>query len=309
MSFAPPEGRSGRERYLTYGGPGAGKSLQWVDIAMECARRGSKGRFFVLDTDAAVEDLFDELWPEGRDFITNFPVTTFEELLEATDEIVAAKPNSSNGDWVVVDLINAPWDWVQIYYAENIYGMTIVEYITETSRLIHEAKAAAKRAKSDGDKDKPKGHEREFGDWNTADWAHMKKLYLNWESSITLKGQAHVFACAEESEMNVHVSKARDIKDYSGTGGPVGFKPKGQNSLGHRFRTVTRTVKSGSEKTGSIERTIVMAKDRYREDKWSAKSETKGRNPGLVLGDTFEHQGFSKVYLRGIAGWEVVRGK
>ena len=291
--FLPPESRLGRERILVYGGPGAGKSYSWIDIAMEYARRGNDGRFFVVDTDAAVEDLFDEVWPEGRDQIVNYSVSDFGELMEAAQEIRAEKPDARNGDWVVIDLISVVWDWVQDAYAEQVYGMPIEQYIAETSRLIHVAKEAGE-----------KGHEREFGDWKPGDWNHMKKMYLGWEGKLVLRGKAHVFACAEESEMNEFVTKSRDVKTYAGTGGKIGYRPRGQNTLGHRFRTVTRVSKTGSEERGTAERMLVVAKDRYRESKWAELDETRGGNAGITLGDTAKHKGFSRSYLRRVAGWE-----
>jgi hypothetical protein len=294
MPFVPPPGRAGRERILLYGGHGVGKSLSWIDVAMEMRKRGNEGKLYVLDTDAAVEDLFDELWPEGRDMIENWVVSDFEELSEATVELLSHKPDSENGDFVVIDLISSVWEWVQEFYAEKVYGMTIEDYITETSTLIHAAKEAGE-----------KGHEREFGDWKPGDWMHMKKIYLGWERKLVLGGRGHVIACAEESEMNAFVTKDRDIKAYSGTGGGIGFRPRGQNSLGHRFRTVIRVQKTGVDQKGTANRNLIMAKDRYREHRWNELNEARAGNPALELGDSLgsPRRGFSHAYLKKIAKW------
>lgn len=101
-----------RERILSFGGAGMGKSFDWLFIARFSQQTGSDAVFYCLDTDMAIDRM---LATEFSD-LTNVrvvPVFDWEGFDSGlNDTLKAMKPN----DWLIVDLLTPTWEMVQEYF-------------------------------------------------------------------------------------------------------------------------------------------------------------------------------------------------
>ncbi len=273
----PPRKARAPERLLLYGGPGQGKSGCWIDIAQKMYESGNPGKVVVIDTDNAVEAMFGEGYDHLEKIVIPLPCFDWTDLRNAQSEII----NMDLGyeDWLVHDMISFPYTEVRRHYTELVHGKDIEEYLIETATLISMAKA------------EKQGHERQFGDYNTADWVHMGKIYLNYEVPLTLRMKCHVMAIAEEREVDANRgAKPDQVKRYKKVGA---FKPYVNNTAEHRFRSVLRVKAPGDHFE------LMMAKDRYRQERWVEEAK---RNT-LDIGDMNEDGGFVNAYLIPIAKW------
>ncbi len=274
----PPRKATAPERIMLFGGPGQGKSACWIDIAQKMHEGGSEGKVVVIDSDNAVEAMFGEGYPHLRETVINIPVFNWTDLRDAQRQVI--EMDLGINDWLVHDMMSFPYTEVRRHYTELVHGQDLEEYLIETAKLINMAKA------------KDEGHEREFGDWNAADWSHMGKIYLNYEVPLTLRMKCHVMAVCEEREVMPHQAKADVVKRYKRVGG---FKPYCNNSAEHRFRSVIRVKAPGKG------RELMQAKDRYREERWDDKAT---RNT-IDIGDMHDDGGFVQAYLIPIAKWRM----
>lgn len=116
-------GRPLREVIGVFAGPKQGKSTSWVTIADYEHRTGSKSRFFVIDTDGDAAERLLASRPH-LDRVRVLRAANWEQFKMAAkmvrvDGVDAdgdfADP-AGEGDWIVVDLADRVWKFVQNYY-------------------------------------------------------------------------------------------------------------------------------------------------------------------------------------------------
>lgn len=120
------------ERILAFGIFGSGKTYAWLKMAAWAHKTKSPARFFVIDTDAAVERM---LWSEEfqsiADRVIVRPVFAWPEYVAALDEFLA---QATENDWIVVDMIGNAWDAVQSYFVDEVFGKDIGQYFLEVRK-------------------------------------------------------------------------------------------------------------------------------------------------------------------------------
>lgn len=289
MPFKPPEGAA-RERLLIYGGPKVGKSWLWLQIARMYKRTKTEGRIIVLDNDRTGRRM---VGPRSEnadlaEYVEIYEVDDFDEYEEVTAQ---AMSDLYPEDWVVVDMASNVWDKLPEWWMRNVYGDSSANYWTQVRREILAAEA------------EHKGHEKQFGGTSGVDWQFLKRVYMPWETKITMKAPCHIMMICEETQVQERFDKSGQKRAQFAT--TSGAMPKGQNSLPHRVDTMLRVTKrvhpSGK---GVLSRDLTMAGDRDREHIWE---EVTGRGLTLEL-DPKDKVAFPKEYLQGIAGWKVVKG-
>lgn len=132
MPLIPPKPL--REKILEIGGPGAGKTTDWLSIAWWAKMSGDKGRFFVMDTDDEAtlhvmnESKYDGMLhsfngevenPDGNVIITS--VYQWPEYEKFSKTVV---PQSEFGDWIVLDFVSAAWQAAQEGYLHDAADKT-----------------------------------------------------------------------------------------------------------------------------------------------------------------------------------------
>ena len=217
-----------RERILSIGAYGSGKSYAWLSIAQMVQATGSPGRFFVIDSDAAIQRMLATEFPD-LDNVTIFPVFEFDQYQQAA---ATAQQAAGPDDWIVVDLLDMAWDAAQSYFISSIFEENMSDYFLQQR----------------------KGNSRNALDgWK--DWSVINKMHAQFMNTIVHKSKANVYAAAK-------VNPIYDTEDDSirAMFGAFGVKPGGQKHNGHAFHTVLllSVIRPGEWKISTI-------KDRGRE--------------------------------------------
>lgn len=212
----PPNRR--REKILTMGSYGTGKTTSWLNVAKWSAKTGSDSRFFALDTDGALE-AFMEGNTQYSDLgnIEYATVFEFPQYQEASDKFRA---RMTDNDWFILDFAGNVWDAVQEYYVAQIYKADMDDYFMDAR------KAMKKGTPLEG--------------WQ--DWPTINKLYAKFMNDIIHRTPGHKFFTAQIQPIG-----DTDSKENKLLFGPYGVRPKGQKMLGHAPHTVLlyRAVKQG----------------------------------------------------------------
>lgn len=227
-----------RERILTFGVQGTGKSFAPLTIARLCP----KSTFHVIDTD------YSDSYEVGLD-------TEFSDL----DNVVIHKVGYDNwakfkstakeldgeigpDDWLIADTMSCTWDGVQGWFIEQVFDMESDAYFMEVRQ------AKSKERDKGGKESKSLGA---LQGW--MDWPVINKQYTPIYSYLTgIKG--HLYMTAEQAQIGE--DDDREVKKLFG---PYSVKPRGQKRLGHVPRTVLLFTKS---RAGEYNMTTV--KDRHR---------------------------------------------
>jgi hypothetical protein len=167
------------ERILAFGSPGSGKSKGWGDIAQMYRVTGTTGHFHVLSTEDQTSRVRDAYPPSETDPGWDANVTVHEcrdwpGLEAATKTVLAAV---TGDDWVIIDELGKPWEWVSQYYDDT---------------------RPKKRAVSDDPFALEDGPKRD-----AEAWVAIKKVYYRWLNGIMLDRPWHVYACAHEDALRV----------------------------------------------------------------------------------------------------------
>lgn len=204
--------RSG-ERILALGGFGTGKSHGWLSIARLSQLTGSPAKFYVLDTDYAIDRMLSTTFSDLNN-VVHYPAVDWEDC-ESFIKEVTPKINPLV-DWIVVDMIDITWDLVQAYFTEQVFKEDIGFYFLE----------ARKQLKGE------KGNLQPFSGWT--DWQVINKLYQSWIARVFFKSKAHIYMTCKADP----VDSSKDSKDVLQVYGAFGVKPKGQKALGNQVHTV-----------------------------------------------------------------------
>lgn len=263
MSLHPPGPR--RERILSYGWYGGGKSSCWTSIAEWIARTGSSDKLYVIDSDNA----WDAMRPvDGHldSVVVHYPAFDWDDYRPAVHEI---KERATRDDWYVVDRGDTLWDGAQEDYVNKVFGVDIDEFYLK-------AKIANDQAMVSGD----------YG----TNWTHIKKIYRTVANSV-IRFQGHVLVTAaaervkkpdEGQKRNLFHDSVEVVDKY----GKYGLKPAGEKNLAGLFHTEILMSESPSGYRMSV------VKDRQRK---------KDGFQGVVVS---EQGGFVTAYLMPAAGWK-----
>ena len=222
----PPNERA-YERILLFGGPGAGKTRSWLDIAKLSQKTGSDARFFAIDTDFAVDRML-----MGEDFadLTNVEHAVVDDWTDLMSSLDKYRKEMTPKDWLIVDMLGYAWEAVQAYYTQQVFGEDLGSFFL-----------AARKA------DK----EREFEGWT--DWKVINKLYAQLTTKL-MRTQGHVLCTAAIDKVG-----ERDDEAVRKMFGRFGVKPRGQKHTGHLFHTLLISQQAGPESW-----VLTSVKDRER---------------------------------------------
>lgn len=206
-----------RERHLFYGAPGTGKSLAYVDLY-----DNTESRFFVVDTDVAVQRMF-----SSRDTSR----VQFEEptnYKEAATAFLRFSKLAKPDDFIVIDLVSPLWQWTQDFWVMQNQGLTEDEMLFWV----------------------PERSKSRKGDSFKMEWVDINRLYGQL-MKLVMKAGCHVIAIAEETAV-VSEGSWSDKAETMVTFGSEGFKPVGNKRNPHLFHTVTHFQKIGEKYLATI---------------------------------------------------------
>lgn len=238
-----------RERILTFGVQGTGKSNGILTIARRCP----SSTFYVVDT---------ELGNYPRLLATDYPELQNVEVRTVSDDwgeliptIQSVHSVMGKDDWLVLDSVTPTWDWVQSWFTDKVFGKDIDEYFMDVRIAKQQVRGEGKDKKSLG----------AFEGW--MDWPVINKVYFKIYT-VLLNTPGHLYLTAEQSRLSDD-----DDKDVRETFGPYGVKPKGQKRLGHIPHTVLMLTKT---RVGEYQMTTI--KDRGRKELERMRVEDFGRD-------------------------------
>jgi len=231
----PQSPKSRRERILYMGAWGTGKTTAWLNIAKWSLQTGSPSKFYVVDTDNALE-AFLEPGTQYEDLVGKDGNVEWVRAYEWEEYMSAYEnfgPKLTREDWLVIDFITPAWDAVQSYYIQEMFSDDPVEYFL-----------AIRREKKGGSA---------FDGYK--DWSQINRIYKTWMNRMLHRAQGHKFMTAEVATMG-----QGETKENRATFGSFGVKPKGQKQLGHQPHTL---LLGKVDRQGDI--TMTTVKDRERE--------------------------------------------
>jgi len=224
-----------RERILSFGVQGVGKSNAILTVARKCP----DVTFHVIDTDysesyaRALDSEYEGL--ENVE-ITRVSPDDWENMIPAIDAI-----NAKMGvdDWLIFDSMSPTWEAVQEWFIERVHGQSIDDYFMDV------------RMKKENTKGKDSKALGALEGW--MDWPVINKVYFRLYKQL-MATPGHLYMTAEQVAVND--DEGREIK---GLFGPYGVKPRGQKKLGHLPQTVLLFTKNRAG-----EYAITTIKDRNR---------------------------------------------
>lgn len=253
-----------RERILTFGTAGTGKSTAVLEIARLCP----DDQFYVADSEIFnYERLLATAFSDVEEY-GNVHITPCTEWQEWVDFVAKTNPIMGRDDWMVVDMMTPTWDAVQGWFIDKVHGQDIEDFFIEKRVAQQQVKDAAKGTEVKRGFSAING---EDGDWQVIN-KQMFRLYNDM-----MKCPGHWYWCAEQDKIGKD-----DDKEVKATYGAYGIKPKGQKKLPHVPMTSIWLTKS---RVGNWAMTTI--KDRGRPE----------------VEDEPLHN-FAVDYLMGIAGWK-----
>lgn len=240
-----------REKILAIGAAGAGKSFAWLSTA----KRYPDHRFFAIDTDDSVPRMlsgerFQGLAEVDGGNVVYLPARDWEGLQEAT---AAAVEQAVEGDWIIVDRISLPWDWIQAWFGKEIYGQDPADYVMMRRQEL-----------ADKGRDRP----ALVGEFGQGDWVVMKKVYFAWLHSLVYLTSAHLFAATTPKRISDRGTGDAVLDELFGA---FGMMPAGEKTMSHIFHSIfvmvhrARTgahIENGVEVPGCWEITTVRDRER-----------------------------------------------
>lgn len=231
-----PRRKTSRERILLYGREGTGKTYDWLTIAKALP----DVKFYCIDTDDTTERMLEDEFSDVRN-VESIQVNEWsefkEEVLDVLDELnKTAKQDTPSLElpWVVVDMSDVTWDWVQGYFTEEVFDKDIDQYFLEARKA--QSKGASKLTPLEG--------------WT--DWQVINRLYQGVWIPLSRGKNYHLLITAKVQD----VAGKSEVKTLYEE---LGNMPAGEKRMGHRMHTVLQ------KKSSSNGWFISTAKDRGRE--------------------------------------------
>lgn len=200
-----------RERILTLGGPGSGKTYGWLKLASFF----KEPQFYVIDTEIGGERSLQEFPALGNVHI--YPVADWLEYRDVQKKILE---KAGEGDWIVVDMVDKAWSAVQRYFISEIFDREMGEYFLEARRKV---KRDAKSLFA--------GRDAALRGW--VDWPVINRLYEDFIFPLVYRSPAHLYMAT--AAQAVSEDDEREVKELYG---PYGLRPAGQKALGYQPDTV-----------------------------------------------------------------------
>jgi hypothetical protein len=255
-----------RERILSFGGAGQGKSYDFYTIAQLATMTKSDARFYIIDTDVSsyrmLEDpsldrLTDSSGNPIDTLIIEDDVAGWDDLMRA---IAAAQKVMRPHDWMMLDMLSPAWGWVQGKFTESVFGQGTDEYFLQKRAAMRDPKK-----------------EKAFEGWT--DWPVINTMYRSFQNAM-LRAPGHLYATAEVKAL----SSDQAEKDTRIIFGPHGVIPVGQKRDMHLFQTV-------------------LLKAATRPDTYEAITVKDRGGRTKMTGTPIDN--FAKDYLVKIAGWKL----
>jgi hypothetical protein len=221
-----------KERILDLGPAGSGKSTNFLHIAQMCAITGTNNRFWIGDSDFAMERMLID-YPAIHPFVSLDSLYDWDDYVRFGQKVIA---NAKPGDWICIDFVGSAWKTVQEYYVQQVFNRGIGDYFL----------AARKKEVA------------ELEGW--VDWSVINPLYQQWIMPILFKCQAHLF-CTAKSEALSDSRRPTEDKNTRALFLPFSVKPVGQKDLPFQFHTL---LVSDRDFNGT--RLISTVKDRQRQE-------------------------------------------
>lgn len=196
-----------RERILVYGQPGSGKSYAHLKTAE--AYPGSK--FHVIDTDDSILRMLDGEFAHLSN-VEAYPAQNWLGCCKALDDI---RPKITSKDWLVVDMLDSAWDFVQSFFVEEIFGKDIASYFLQVRRELKGGASSLSALKG----------------WT--DWSVINKLYQGWINEISYRLPCHIFCACKATAVRSEDEPA--IRDLYST---FGARPEGEKRNTYRVHSV-----------------------------------------------------------------------
>lgn len=200
-----------RERILTIGGAGSGKTYTWMRLAAYF----QDAHFYIIDTEAGAERSLME-FPNVKN-VTTMTAFDWPEYRKA-EKYVTGK--AVKGDWIVVDTVDKAWTAVTRWFISEIFEQEMGEYFLEARRKL---KKDAKSLFS--------GRDAALKGW--LDWPVINRNYDDFIHSLIYRSSANLYLVS-----NAQSVSEDDEKEVREIYGPHGVRPMGQKSLPHQPDTV-----------------------------------------------------------------------
>lgn len=291
------------ERALLYGGQGAGKTLAALMCVSKALSKTRSETLFFIDTDNSYgkfEKRFagklgvKEEWEPGGKF-SNKPAGMVKVEDWVTSEadggnVVLYHPNdwvsfdwcmkdawsrAGRGDWVAVDSVTHPWQWVVEWYIRKVHGEGLPEFLIayRVQQIADDKKDAA-------------GAGAMLVEYN-----YVNKVWSETFLTPYVNARCHVVITAEAKE--VRTDDRGDKKDIKQLYGKVMMKPDGQRRIGANSHTVLYLEQAVMGRDGWMVSTV---KDRERERLWREDVNYEERGRGLET-----------LWMKDVAGWTPTR--
>lgn len=266
MPLTPSSRR--RERILTFGVGGSGKSHAYVQIAKML--RGTGNTMYLIETDPTLDAVLEhpdfegmgvrEAWRLGNNKVG--PDQTWESYLDEHSPIVVYRATDWGGtaqaiedvweragfdDWIVVDNVSLPWAWMEQWYWSEVMGLNQDQFLISIRK-------AQMEASTDDDAAKP--NESKFNHW-----AWINPSFQARFTDKLLNPPGHLYITAQQADL---------VERFDGKNKATwslyqkwGVKPAGQKMAGHLTHTVLLMATS---RTG--EYTFSTVKDRGGREQW-----------------------------------------
>ena len=196
-----------QERILAYGSAGSGKTEAWLSLA----RLYPEAVFHCIDTDASIDRM---LQTEFSD-LSNVKVYLARTWQKCEIALALIEKEANTGDWVVIDMLDSLWDFVQGYFTDQVFNKKIDDYFLQFRKSV-----------KDPDKlEALKG-------WT--DWIVINKIYQDFINHLCYDLlQLNVFFTAKSAKFDK--KEDQTIKDFFED---VGAKPEGEKRNYYRVHTV-----------------------------------------------------------------------
>jgi hypothetical protein len=202
----------------------SGKTYSYCNVAAWHRRTNSGAKFYIIDTDNAVERVGEEF---GDDFYDNVDLAVTVDwpiMREALDKALAA---GGRDDFLCVDMIDKLWDKVQDHFIEQVWGKD-----ADTFMLEYRQASSANPL-------------NEEGGWGI-NWQVINKLYYRFMDDMVQRWPGHILCCtpAESLRQPTKDGKGGETAEVVRLYGKYNMKPVGQKKLGHFFHTILLTSES-----------------------------------------------------------------
>lgn len=214
-----------RERILTYGEEGTGKSKMMKDIMQGCV-----GKAWIVDTDRAWERMI------GTDDVGDYELVDvrsqaflkeqhgIDAMVEVTEQFARAMDVD---DWLVVDLISYAWNWAQQKWTDEVFEEGLDQFLLAHRRAQVEAGKKGGNALD-----------------SLHDWPAIGRIHDRITDAV-INAPGHVYMTSMAQPL---FEKDKDNSQLMANFGHLGMKPMARPTVRHAGHTtlfMSRTMDGG----------------------------------------------------------------